>query len=174
MRKEDRPLNTWCELAAKEEFAKEYMVRTCFDPIECAKPAQFGSCHRSDQEWPFPFFVHLSLELVLRNAAKNEIVFFDLPWPYFFIAPYSCLLLVPTKVDGCLCLDGFDRVDCWLDVLIGSLRSVGPMSKLFWGHCLFAVEELEGCELCFPLILLCYATRLPSSVRQPICPSAVP
>ena len=38
-----------------------------FDSFECTKPAGCGSCHRSDQERPFPFVVHFALLLALRD-----------------------------------------------------------------------------------------------------------
>ena len=94
------------------------------DPIKGAKPAGFGSCHRSDQEWSFPLAVHLPLQLVLRDAAKHEIALFDLPRPYFLVAPPPGLLLVSTQVNGCLGFDGFDYVNSWLHVFVGILRSV--------------------------------------------------
>ena len=78
---------------------------------------------------------------------KNKVALFDLPRSHLFVAPPSGLLLVLTKVDGCLCFNGFDCVDCWLDVFVGSFCSVRPVAKLFWGYCLFAIEKLEGIEL---------------------------
>ena len=116
-----------------------------FGAIEGAKPASFGSCHRSDQEWSLPLAVHLPLQLVLRDAAKHEVTLFDLPRPYFLVAPPSGLLLVFAEIDSCLCVDGFDCV------FLRILYSVGRMPKLFWGYCFFAIEErLEGCKLCCP------------------------
>ena len=38
-----------------------------------------------------------------------------------------------------LCFDGFDRVDCWLDVFVRCFGPVGSMAKFFWCHCLFAI-----------------------------------
>ena len=81
------------------------------DPVECAKSACFGSGHRSDQECPFPFAVHFSLQLALRDSPKHEVTFFDLPWSDFLVAPPSSLLLVSVKVFGYLDLDGFDGVN---------------------------------------------------------------
>jgi len=121
-----------------------------FGVIEGAKPASFGSCHRSDQEWSLPLAVHLPLQLVLWDAAKHEVTLFDLPRPYFLIVPPSGLLLIPAKIDSCLGFDGFDCVDSWLHVFLGILHFLGPMSKLLWGHCFFGIEELEGCKLCCP------------------------
>ena len=91
-----------------------------------------------------------TLEFVLRDAAKHEATLLDLPWPYFLVAPPSGFLLISAKVDSCLGFDGFDCVDSWLHVFLGILCSVGPMSKLLWGHCFFVIEELEWCELCCP------------------------
>ena len=48
------------------------------DPVECAKSACFGSSHRSDQEWPFPFAVHFTLQLALPDSPKHEVTFLDL------------------------------------------------------------------------------------------------
>ena len=55
-----------------------------FDSFECAKPAGFGSCHRSDQEWSFPFAMHFPLLLTLRDASKNEITLLDFPRSHLF------------------------------------------------------------------------------------------
>ena len=49
-----------------------------------------------------------------------------------------------------LCFDGFDRVDCWLDVFVRCFSPIGPMAKFFWCHCLFAIEEVEGSEFYCP------------------------
>ena len=67
-----------------------------------------------------------------------------------FLLPPSGFLLVFAKVDYRLCFDSFDCVDCWLDVFVRCFGSVGSMSKFFWCHCPFTIEELERCEFCGP------------------------
>ena len=89
-----------------------------FESFKRAKPAGFRSCYRSDQKWSFPFAVHFSLLLALRDTSKDEIALLDFPRSHLFVAPPSGFLLVPAKVDCRLGLDSFDRVDCWLDVFV--------------------------------------------------------
>ena len=121
-----------------------------FESFKCAKPAGFRPCHRSDQKWSFPFAVHFSLLLSLWDVSKDEIALLDFPRSHLLVAPPSGFLLVPAEVDCRLCLDGFDCIDRWFDVLVRHFSSVRPMSKFFWCHCLFAIEELEGSEFCGP------------------------
>ena len=94
--------------------------------------------------------VHFSLLLTLWDASKDEIALLDFPRSHLLVTPPSGFLLVSAEVDCRLCFDGFDRVDRWLDVLVGCFGSVGSMAKFFWSHGLFAIEELEGCEFCGP------------------------
>ena len=48
--------------------------------------------------------MHLPLQFALRDAVNHEVALFDLPRPYFFVAPPSGFLLVSAKVDSCLVL----------------------------------------------------------------------
>jgi len=105
---------------------------------------------RSDQEWSFPFAVHISLLLTLWDASKDEIALLDFPRSHLLVTPPSGFLLVSAEVDYRLGLDSFDCVDCWLDVFVGCFGPIGPVAKFFWSHGLFAIEELEGCEFCCP------------------------
>ena len=89
-----------------------------FDSFQRAKPAGFRPCHRSDQERSFPFAVHFSLLLALRDMAKDEIVLLDFPRSHLLVVPPSGFLLVPAKVDCRLCFDSFDCIDCWPDVFV--------------------------------------------------------
>ena len=121
-----------------------------FYSFKRAKPAGFRPCHRIDQKWSFPFAVHFTLLFALQDATKNEVALFDFLRPQLHVAPPSSFLLVSAKVDCRLCFDSFDCVDCWLDVFVRCFGFVGSMSKFFWCHCLFAIEELERSEYCGP------------------------
>ena len=88
------------------------------DSFKRAKPAGFRSCHRSDQKWSFPFAVHFSLLLALRDMAKDEVTLLDFPRSHLLIALPSRFLLVSAKVDCCLCFNSFDCINCWLDVFV--------------------------------------------------------
>ena len=48
------------------------------DPVKCTKSACFRFGHQSDQEWPFPFAVHFTLQLALPDSPKHEVTFLDL------------------------------------------------------------------------------------------------
>ena len=86
--------------------------------LQVYEASGFGSCHRSDQKRSFPFAVHFSLLLSLRDVSKDEIALLDLPRSHLLVAPPSDFLLVPAKVDCCLGLDSLDRIDCLLDVFV--------------------------------------------------------
>ena len=121
-----------------------------FDSFECAKTAGFGSCHRSDQEWSFPFAMHFPLLLALWDTSKDEIALLDFSRSHFLVASPSGFLLVSAEADCRLGLDSFDCVDCWLDVFVGCFVPIRPVAKFFWSHGLFAIEELERSEFCGP------------------------
>ena len=55
-----------------------------FESFKRAKPAGFRSCYRSDQKWSFPFAVHFSLLLALRDTSKDEIALLDFSRSHFF------------------------------------------------------------------------------------------
>ena len=62
--------------------------------------------------------MHFSLLLALRDETEYEVALFDFLRPHLLVAPPLGFLLVPAEVDCHLCFDGFDSVDCWLDVLV--------------------------------------------------------
>ena len=115
-----------------------------FYSFKSAKPAGFRPCHRIDQKWSFPFAVHFSLLLALRDTSKDEIALLNFLRSHLLIAPPSGFLLVSAKVDCRLCSDSFDRIDCWLDVFVRCFGPVRPVAKFFWCHGLFSIEELKG------------------------------
>ena len=115
-----------------------------FYSFKSAKPSGFRPCHRIDQKWSFPFAVHFSLLLALRDTSKDEIALLDFPRSHLLVAPSLGFLLVLAEVDCRLSLDSFDRIDCWLDVFVRCFGPVRPVAKFFWCHGLFSIEELKG------------------------------
>ena len=62
--------------------------------------------------------MHFPLLLTLRDASKDEIALLDFLRSHLFVAPPSGFLLVFAEVDCRLGFDGFDCVNCKLDVFV--------------------------------------------------------